>query len=63
MNDEERQPQRVSKAARIAMSVIVTALLLVAIYANWQNAHRDKIESVTVTQFAPPPSPSPSPTP
>jgi hypothetical protein len=59
---EVGQPQHLSKAALIAMSCIVVALLLVAIYANWQNAHRDKIESVTVTRFTLSPSPSPSAT-
>ncbi len=60
---EEDEPERVSKAAIVAMSCIVTALLLVASYANWQNAHRDRIESVTVKRFTPAPSSSPSPAP
>jgi hypothetical protein len=52
------EAERVSKRAAIAMSAIIIALLLVAIYSNWQNAHRDKIESVTTTHFTPSPSPS-----
>jgi hypothetical protein len=56
MSDD--QPQRVSKAA---MGAIVLTLLLVAIYANWQKARRDKVESVTVMHFTPAPSPSPTP--
>ncbi len=56
---DEPEPQQVSKAALIAMSCIIAILLLVAIYANWQNAHREKIESVTVQRFTPVPSPSP----
>lgn len=58
--NEAREPERVSKSAVIAMAAIVIVLLLVAIYANWQNTHRGKIESVTVRHFTPPPSPSPS---
>jgi hypothetical protein len=58
---EEGEPERVSRAALIAMVVIVILLLLVAIYANWQNLHRDQIESVTVKRFTPSPSPSATP--
>jgi uncharacterized membrane protein (DUF485 family) len=56
----DREIQRVSKGALIAMSAIVVTLLLVTIYANWQNASREKVQSVTVTHFTPLPSPSPS---
>ena len=42
---------------------IVVALLVVAVYANWQNLHRDVIETTTVTRFTPTPSPSALPTP
>jgi hypothetical protein len=59
MSDEGTQ--RVSKAALLAMGAIFLALLFVAIYANWQNAHRDRIESVTTTRFIPSPSPSATP--
>jgi cell division septal protein FtsQ len=61
MNDEGQARQRVSKAALIAMGAIVGALLFVAIFSNWQNAHRKKFESVTVTRFSPSPSPSATP--
>lgn len=47
----------------MAMSAIVLALLIVAVYANWQQLHRDAIETTTVTRFTPTPSVSPSPTP
>jgi hypothetical protein len=57
----EDQPQRVSKAALIATGAIVLTLLVVTIYANWQKAHRDKIESMTVKHFTPAPPPSPTP--
>lgn len=60
---EEPEPGPVSRAALIAMTTIITVLLLVAIYANWQNLHRDSIESTSVTRFTPSPSPSASPTP
>jgi hypothetical protein len=53
--------ERVSKGAVIAMSAIFIVLLVVAIYANWQNAHRDKIESVTAARFSPSPPPSVTP--
>jgi predicted negative regulator of RcsB-dependent stress response len=49
-----------SKGAWIAMIAIV-GLVVVATYANWQNAHRDQIESTTVTRFAPEASASPTP--
>jgi hypothetical protein len=61
MNDNALPSDRVSKSALIAMSAIVIVLLLVAIYANWQNVHRNAIESVTITRFTPSPSPSSSP--
>ena len=63
MDNNSENTARVSKAAVIAMVCIIAALLLVAIYANWQNAHRDKIESVTVRRFTPAPSPTASATP
>ncbi|MBV9009002.1 MAG: hypothetical protein JO354_07530 [Verrucomicrobia bacterium] len=50
-------PERISKSAAIAMIATVLVFILVAIYANWQNAHRDKIEKTTVTRFTPSPSP------
>jgi len=57
-NDKE---ERVSKGARIAMIAIVVGLVVVATYANWQNAHRNQIESTTVTRIAPEASASPTP--
>jgi len=55
--------ERVSTGALIAMIAIVVGLIVVAIYANWQNAHRDSIETTTVTRFTPEASASPSSTP
>jgi hypothetical protein len=51
------------KAMLIAMVVVVAALVALSIYANWQNAHRDRIESTIVTRFTPTPTPPRSPTP
>ena len=52
---------RMSKGAWIAMIAIVVGLVVVATYANWQNAHRNQIESTTVTRIAPEASASPTP--
>ena len=59
----EQKPQRVSSLAWMAMGAIVIVLALVAIFANWEKANRDKIESVSVSRFTPSPSPSPTSTP
>jgi hypothetical protein len=61
METSEDKEERVSKGACIAMIAIVVGLVVVATYANWQNAHRDQIESTTVTRFAPEASASPTP--
>ena len=63
METGKDKQERVSKSAIIAMIAIVVGLIVVATYANWQNAHRDQIESTTVTRFAPEASASPSLTP
>jgi len=63
METGKDKEERVSKSALIAMIAIVVGLIVVAIYANWQNAHRDYIEATTVTRFAPEASASPSSTP
>jgi hypothetical protein len=55
--------ERLSRSVLIAMIAIVAGLIVVAIYANWQNAHRDLSETTTVTRFAPEASASPSSTP
>ncbi len=62
-NEESNQGERISKAIFAAMAVIVMAVAFLSIYANWQNAHRDHIESTIVTRFTPTPTPEPSPTP
>jgi hypothetical protein len=59
--NEPSSEQRVSKSGWIAMAAIMVVLLLVAIYANWQHAHREKIECVTIIRFTPSPSPSVAP--
>lgn len=41
------------------MAALLGGVLTVVIYANWQKFHRERIEKVTVTRFAPLPSPSP----
>jgi drug/metabolite transporter (DMT)-like permease len=53
METGKDKEERVSKGAWIAMIAIVVGLVVVATYANWQNAHRDQIESTTVTRFSP----------
>jgi len=63
MEKGKDKEERVSAGAMIAMIAIVLGLLLVAIYANWQNAHRDLIETTTVTRITPEASSSPSSTP
>jgi hypothetical protein len=63
METGEEKEERVSKGAMIAMIAIVVGLIVVAIYANWQNAHRDLIETTTVTRITSGPSASPSSTP
>ena len=62
METGKDKEDRVSKGSWIAMIAIVIGLIVVATYANWQNAHRDRIESTTVTRFAPEASASPSST-
>jgi hypothetical protein len=63
METGKEKEERVSKSALIAMIAIVVGLIAVAIYANWQSAHRDIIETTTVTRFTPEASASPSSTP
>jgi len=45
METNKDKEERVSKGAWIAMIAIVVGLVVVATYANWQNAHRDQIET------------------
>ncbi|PZR77026.1 MAG: hypothetical protein DLM52_05280 [Chthoniobacterales bacterium] len=59
----EEQRDRVSKGAWVAMVLIVLALGFVVFFANWKRAHRDEIETVTVSHFTPTASPSPSASP
>ena len=61
METSKDKEERVSRGAWIAMIAIVVGLVLVATYANWQNAHRSQIESATVTRIAPEASASPRP--
>ena len=61
METGKDKEERVSKGAWIAMIAIVVGLVVVATHANWQNAHRNQIESTTVTRIAPEASASPTP--
>jgi len=61
METGKDKEERVSKGAWIAMTAIVVGLVVVATYANWQNVHRNQIESTTVTRIAPEASASPTP--
>ena len=61
METSKDEEERVSRGGWIAMIAIVVGLVVVATYANWQNAHRDLIESTTVTHVAPEASASPTP--
>jgi hypothetical protein len=61
METGEKKEERISKSALIAMIAIVVGLIGVVVYANWQNAHRDRIETTTVTRITPGPSASPTP--
>lgn len=61
METNKDKEERVSKGAWIAMIAIVVGLVVVATYANWQNAHHYQIESTTVTRIAPEASASPTP--
>ena len=56
-NSDSDRDERASKAMLIAMVIVVAAIVAVSIYANWQNAHRDRIESTIVTRFTPTPTP------
>jgi hypothetical protein len=51
----ERMPPR----GIMVIAIILIAFALIAVYANVQEARRDKIETVTVTPVA---TPTPSPT-
>jgi hypothetical protein len=61
METGKKKEERISKSALVAMIAIVVGLIVVATYANWQNVHRDRIETTTVTRFAPEASASPTP--
>jgi uncharacterized membrane protein len=61
METGEEKEERISKSALIAMIAIVVGLIVVVVYANWQNAHRDRIETTTVIRITPGPSASPTP--
>jgi uncharacterized membrane protein len=46
--EDSNKDERISMGALIAMIAIVVGLIVVAVYANWQNLHRDVIETTTV---------------
>jgi uncharacterized membrane protein len=50
------QPQRVPKAAIIAMVMIVVVLALVSLFANIQRLRRNQIERTIVIPASPTPS-------
>jgi hypothetical protein len=62
-NGPSNRGEQISKSMLIMMVLIVGAIAGLSIYANWQNAHRDRIESTIVTRFTPTPTPRPSQTP
>lgn len=51
----------VSRRALVAMGVILLAVAFLAVFSNWQNARRARVESTRVTRFSPSPAPSASP--
>jgi len=61
--EDSNKEERISMGALTAMIAIVVGLIVVTVYANWQNLHRDVIETTTVTRVTPTASPSPSSTP
>ncbi len=61
METGKEEEERISKGALIAMIAIIVSLIVVATYANWQNAHRDRIETITLSRFTPEASASPTP--
>jgi hypothetical protein len=63
MTEDSNKEERISMGALTAMIAIVVGLIVVAVYANWQNLHRDVIETTSVTRITPSPSASVSPTP
>ena len=52
METGKDKEERVSKAAWIAMIAIVVGLVVVATYANWQNAHQEARTSFTLMRKA-----------
>ena len=61
METGKEKEERISKGALIAMIAIIVSLIVVATYANWQNAHRDRIETISLSRFTPEASASPTP--
>jgi hypothetical protein len=59
--DDRAEGGPIGRVAIVAMLTIVLVLALVSVYANWQNAHRSRIESTSVMRFTPTPSPSATP--
>jgi hypothetical protein len=62
-SEDSNKEERISMGALTAMIAIVISLIVVAVYANWQNLHRDEIETTTITRITPTPSASASPIP
>jgi len=60
-NGNSNRGEQISKSMLITMVLIVGAVASLSIYANWQNTHRDRLESTIVTHFTPTPQPSETP--
>ena len=60
-SEDSNKEERISVGALMAMIAVVIGLIVVAVYANWQNLHRDVIETTTVTRITPTPPASASP--
>jgi uncharacterized membrane protein (DUF485 family) len=59
--EDSNKNERISMGALTAMIAIVVSLIIVAVYANWQNLHHDEIETTTITRITPTPSASSAP--
>jgi len=60
-NDASNRAKQISKSMLLTMALIVGAIVALSLYANWQNTHRDRIETTIVTRFTPSPRASATP--
>ncbi|MDQ6911885.1 MAG: hypothetical protein M3119_08415 [Verrucomicrobiota bacterium] len=68
MNPDENKPTapQVSRAPRRGlelMALVLVAMALLSIFANYEKRHLDRIEKVTIINSPPPPLPSPTQSP